>query len=163
PSQRDAAARAQQRNAVERCGALKKWKRMGSGDPSGLQNRREASLMSPVRSTRTRFRHFLWGSFDSPSLPLSVAQDFGARLMRGPRMARMKTHCLSRVLLPGCILLASVFAFAAQPLPVSFHTYPTSQAFRAPGSVFEGATLTRTGDALTYGSSAGTVNYTDPF
>src|SRR5438270_8020136 len=55
---------------------------MGSGDPSGLQNRREASLMSPVRSTRTRFRHFLWGSFDSPSLPLRVAQDFGARLRR---------------------------------------------------------------------------------
>ena len=31
---------------------------MGSGDPPGLQNRRAASLMSPVRSTRTRFRQF---------------------------------------------------------------------------------------------------------
>jgi hypothetical protein len=30
---------------------------MGSGDPPGLQNRRTASLMSSVRSTRTRFRH----------------------------------------------------------------------------------------------------------
>lgn len=33
-------------------------KRMGSGDPPGLQNRRAASSMSSVRSTRTRFRHF---------------------------------------------------------------------------------------------------------
>ena len=32
-------------------------KRMGSGDPPGLQNRRSASSMSMVRSTRTRFRH----------------------------------------------------------------------------------------------------------
>src|SRR5437868_12380492 len=33
-------------------------KRMGSGDPPGLQNRRAAPLVSPVRSTRTRFRQF---------------------------------------------------------------------------------------------------------
>ena len=32
-------------------------KRRGSGDSPGLQNRRPASLMSVVRSTRTRFRH----------------------------------------------------------------------------------------------------------
>ena len=32
-------------------------KRMGSGDPPGLQNRRAAGILSPVRSTRTRFRH----------------------------------------------------------------------------------------------------------
>ena len=31
---------------------------MGSGDPPGLQNRRAAPLVSPVRSTRTRFRQF---------------------------------------------------------------------------------------------------------
>ena len=30
---------------------------MSSGELPGLQNRRAASLMSPVRSTRTRFRH----------------------------------------------------------------------------------------------------------
>src|SRR5438477_8843974 len=35
-------------------------KRMGSGDPPGLQNRRAAPLVSPVRSTRTRFRHFVF-------------------------------------------------------------------------------------------------------
>ena len=29
---------------------------MGSGDPPGLQNRRAAGILSPVRSTRTRFR-----------------------------------------------------------------------------------------------------------
>jgi len=31
---------------------------MGSGDPSGLQNRREAALLSLVSSTLTRFRQF---------------------------------------------------------------------------------------------------------
>jgi hypothetical protein len=31
---------------------------MSSGELPGLQNRRAASLMSPVRSTRTRFRQF---------------------------------------------------------------------------------------------------------
>jgi len=36
-----------------------KRKRMGSGDSPGLQNRRTASLMSSVRSTRTRFRQFV--------------------------------------------------------------------------------------------------------
>ena len=35
-------------------------KRMGSGDPPGLQNRRAAPLVSPVRSTRTRFRQFVF-------------------------------------------------------------------------------------------------------
>src|ERR1017187_1829422 len=34
-------------------------KRRGSGDSPGLQNRRLASSMSMVRSTRTRFRQFL--------------------------------------------------------------------------------------------------------
>jgi hypothetical protein len=33
---------------------------MGSGDPPGLQNRRAAPLVSPVRSTRTRFRQFVF-------------------------------------------------------------------------------------------------------
>ena len=32
-------------------------KRMSSGELPGLQNRRAAPLVSPVRSTRTRFRH----------------------------------------------------------------------------------------------------------
>ncbi len=36
------------------------WKRMSSGELPGLQNRRTASLMSSVRSTRTRFRQFVF-------------------------------------------------------------------------------------------------------
>ncbi len=31
---------------------------MGSGDPSGLQNRRELASLALVSSTLTRFRHF---------------------------------------------------------------------------------------------------------
>jgi hypothetical protein len=31
---------------------------MGSGDPSGLQNRRELALLALVSSTLTRFRQF---------------------------------------------------------------------------------------------------------
>src|SRR5207248_11088052 len=46
---------------------------MGSGDSPGLQNRRAASLMSPVCSTHTRFRHDFPLSFkfapDSSRLP----------------------------------------------------------------------------------------------
>src|SRR5438270_11869266 len=42
---------------------------MGSGDPSGLQNRRESALLALVSSTLTRFRHFpypcFYRSFDS--------------------------------------------------------------------------------------------------
>jgi hypothetical protein len=45
---------------------LREWKRMGSGDPPGLQNRRVASLMSPVRSTRTRFRQFVFSEMQGP-------------------------------------------------------------------------------------------------
>jgi len=47
-------------------------KRRGSGDSPGLQNRRTASPMSLVRSTRTRFRH-LFCAFAShlTSLPSS--------------------------------------------------------------------------------------------
>src|SRR5438552_4927095 len=34
------------------------WKRKGSGDSRGLQNRRSLSLMAMVGSTPTRFRQF---------------------------------------------------------------------------------------------------------
>ena len=37
---------------------LKRRKRMGSGDPSGLQNRRELASLALVSSTLTRFRQF---------------------------------------------------------------------------------------------------------
>jgi hypothetical protein len=35
------------------------WKRKGSGDSRGLQNRRSLSLMAMVGSTPTRFRHLV--------------------------------------------------------------------------------------------------------
>jgi len=38
---------------------------MGSGDPSGLQNRRELALLALVSSTLTRFRHlFVLNNFN---------------------------------------------------------------------------------------------------
>ena len=36
---------------------------MGSGDPSGLQNRRELALLALVSSTLTRFRHSACNGF----------------------------------------------------------------------------------------------------
>ena len=38
---------------------LESRKRRGSGDPSGLQNRRDLALLGLVSSTLTRFRHLL--------------------------------------------------------------------------------------------------------
>jgi hypothetical protein len=35
---------------------------MGSGDPSGLQNRRELASLALVSSTLTRFRHFVFNN-----------------------------------------------------------------------------------------------------
>ena len=62
-----------------------------------------------------------------------------------------------------CIVLAaSAPAFAAQPLQVTFHAYTTSADFTT-GTLLEGTRLTRAGDAITYGSSIGTLSYTDPF
>jgi peptidase C39-like protein len=58
-------------------------------------------------------------------------------------------------------LAAAAPALAAQPLPVSFHSYTTSQDFGS-GS-FEGAVLAKGGGAITYGSSIGTSAYTDPY
>ncbi len=42
---------------------------MSSGELPGLQNRRAASSMSPVRSTRTRFRQNRYIVFPAVSLP----------------------------------------------------------------------------------------------
>jgi hypothetical protein len=50
---------------------------MGSGDPSGLQNRRELALLALVSSTLTRFRQTC--SFLRLAM---LAQDFGSRLRR---------------------------------------------------------------------------------
>src|SRR4029077_20250860 len=54
---------------------------MGSGDPSGLQNRRELASLALVSSTLTRFRHHL--AVATKILRLAaLAQDFGSRLRR---------------------------------------------------------------------------------
>jgi hypothetical protein len=75
-------------------------------------------------------------------------------------LARMTT----RMVLTALIVVALVpSCFAAQPLAVSFHSYTTSQDFTAAGSIFEGTKLAPQGDAITYGSTAGTYVYTDPF
>ncbi len=58
---------------------------MGSGDPPGLQNRRVASPMSPVRSTRTRFRHFVCNGLEHS------AQDLMLRFHPQTLSAVMKT------------------------------------------------------------------------
>ena len=51
---------------------------MGSGDPSGLQNRRELASLALVSSTLTRFRQCSVGSFPFGKLK---GQDFGSRLV----------------------------------------------------------------------------------
>jgi len=61
------------------------------------------------------------------------------------------------------LLAAAAPAHAGQPLPVSFHAYTTSADFTAPGSSFEGARLTKAGGAITFGSAAGTLAYSDAY
>ena len=68
----------------------------------------------------------------------------------------------ARYVLPFVTLAASL-ANAAQPLPVSFRSYTSSTDFTAAGSISEGTKLVKEGDAITYGSSAGTYAYTDPY
>jgi hypothetical protein len=43
---------------------IAKGKRKQAGVCSGLQNRRAAPLVSPVRSTRTRFRQFIFSGLE---------------------------------------------------------------------------------------------------
>ena len=65
---------------------------MGSGDPSGLQNRRELALLALVSSTLTRFRHYLCGGKEDPST--RCAQDFGSRLIRRESNLKFDSHTL---------------------------------------------------------------------
>src|SRR5260370_14560415 len=50
------------------CTLMTERKRRGSGDPSGLQNRRELALLALVSSTLTRFRQFLFKYLGRPPL-----------------------------------------------------------------------------------------------
>src|SRR5438105_2701912 len=46
---------------------------------------------------------------------------------------------------------------------VTFHSFSSSADFTAPGAIFEGTRLTKAGDAITYGSSVGSINYSDSY
>jgi hypothetical protein len=58
---------------------LKKRKRMGSGDPSGLQNRRELASLALVSSTLTRFRQSALSSRAFECVPFAMRSEFSAR------------------------------------------------------------------------------------
>jgi hypothetical protein len=55
---------------------------MGSGDSPGLQNRRTASLMSSVRSTRTRFRQFVFREMRGCSIASQVEIEVVGKVKR---------------------------------------------------------------------------------
>jgi hypothetical protein len=61
---------------------------MGSGDPSGLQNRRELALLALVSSTLTRFRHYVSNKF-VPALALTMSISLSA-----PRITPMSVTAL---------------------------------------------------------------------
>jgi hypothetical protein len=65
---------------------------MGSGDPSGLQNRRELALLALVSSTLTRFRQSLQSS---SAAHLRTSGRFGLRIF-GFRLGRCKCASISK-------------------------------------------------------------------
>jgi len=68
---------------------------MGSGDPSGLQNRRELALLALVSSTLTRFRHHL--AVVKKILRLAaLAQDFACGLSLRSRPQHASSSTLTR-------------------------------------------------------------------
>lgn len=78
---------------------------MGSGDPSGLQNRRELASLALVSSTLTRFRHSAANSCNS----LHVAHRTSAR--RPPKFLR-DPFCVSPLSANPTLSLASFAAVA---------------------------------------------------
>jgi peptidase C39-like protein len=81
-----------------------------------------------------------------------------AGLIYDRAVLRLAVACAAAV-----ALVAAAPAPAAQPLPVSFHAYTSAADFNAAGSSFEGARVTKDGGALTYGRSAGTLDYSDAY
>src|SRR5437773_1476956 len=59
------------------------------------------------------------------------------------------------------VLAAAVPAPAAQPLAVSFHLYTSSSDFDS--GTYEGARLAKGGGELVYGSTIGTLAYSDAY
>src|SRR5438552_17076109 len=75
----------------------------------------------------------------------------------------MLRHRISLLLLFATALAACIPGFCAQPLAVTFHSFSSSADFTAPGAIFEGTRLSKAGDAITYGSSVGSINYSDRY
>src|SRR5437667_744679 len=75
----------------------------------------------------------------------------------------MLRHRISLLLLFATALAACIPGFCAQPLAVTFHSFSGSADFTAAGAIFEGTRLTKAGDAITYGSSVGSINYSDSY
>src|SRR2546430_16800628 len=75
----------------------------------------------------------------------------------------MLRHRISLLLLFATALAACIPGFCAQPLAVTFHSFSSSADFTAPGAIFEGTRLTKAGDAITYGTSVGSINYSDTY
>src|SRR5205814_6394247 len=75
----------------------------------------------------------------------------------------MLRHRISLLLLFATALAACIPGFCAQPLAVTFHSFSSSADFTAPGAIPEGTRLTKAGDAIIYGSSVGSINYSDSY
>src|SRR5437899_6022803 len=75
----------------------------------------------------------------------------------------MLGHRISLLLLFATALAACIPGFCEQPLAVTFHAFSSSADFTAPGAIFEGTRLTKAGDAITYGSSVGSIDYSDTY
>ena len=75
----------------------------------------------------------------------------------------MLRHRISLLLLFATALAACIPGFCAQPLAVTFHSFSSSADFTAPGAIPEGTRLTKAGDAITYGSSVGSIDYSDTY
>ena len=77
-------------------------------------------------------------------------------------MQRMIRATLAAVVAGAAAVLAVAGpAHAAQPLPVSFHAYTSSTDFDS--GAYEGARLAKGGGALVYGSSVGSLAYSDAY
>ena len=77
-------------------------------------------------------------------------------------MQRMIRATLAAVVAGAAAVLAVAGpAPAAQPLPVSFHAYTSSTDFDS--GAYEGARLAKGGGALVYGSSVGSLAYSDAY
>src|SRR5438477_8765813 len=77
-------------------------------------------------------------------------------------MRRMIRPALAAIAAGAAVVLAAAAsAHGAQPLPVGFHAYTSSSDFDS--GAYEGARLAKGGGALVYGSSIGSLAYSDAY